>query len=399
MMTQALARQHRIALTGNDAVAYAVKQANVDVISAYPITPQTFVVETLSRYVNDGELNAKYINVESEHSALSAVIGASLAGARTFTATASQGLAYMWEALYAASGLRLPIVMALAARALSAPINIHNDHSDFFGMRDAGWIMFNGEEAQETYDLTIMAFKIAEDPRVLLPVVVSYDGFIVSHAITNFYALNDDVVKEFLGVRTTGPRIDPDNPRTFGVLALQDSYFEFKRHQYEAMENSRQVIKEVFQKYEEISGRKYAPLKEYMTEDAETCIVAMGSTVGTARHAAKTLREKGEKVGIVGILQYRPWPTKEAEQLFSRFKRIMIMEKTMSPGARAGPVYEDIAATIYPKHPEVKMVDYTYGLGGRDISTQGVIDIYKQGKELADKGKTDKAYFYGVRGE
>ncbi|MEM2941089.1 MAG: transketolase C-terminal domain-containing protein [Thermoproteota archaeon] len=396
MMTETLSKQHKLALTGNDAVAYAVKQANVDVISAYPITPQTFVVETLSRYVNDGELNAKYIAVESEHSAMSAVIGASLAGARAFTATSSQGLAYMWEALYAASGLRLPIVMALAARALSAPINIHNDHTDFFGMRDAGWIMFNGEEAQETYDLTIMAFKIAEDPRVLLPIVVSYDGFIVSHAISNFYALNDDVVKEFLGVRKTGPRIDLDNPRSFGVLALQDSYFEFRRQQYEAMENARQVIKEVFKKYGEISGRSYAPLKEYMTSDAETCIVAMGSTVGTARHAAKKLREKGEKAGVVGILQYRPWPAKEAEQLFSRLKRIIVMEKVMSPGARAGPVYEDIVATLYPNH-NVKIIDFTYGLGGRDISTQGIIDIYRKGKELIDKGKTDIVHFHGVR--
>ncbi|MEM3029429.1 MAG: transketolase C-terminal domain-containing protein [Thermoproteota archaeon] len=395
-MTETLSKQHKLALTGNDAVAYAVKQANVDVISAYPITPQTFVVETLSRYVNDGELNAKYIAVESEHSAMSAVIGASLAGARAFTATSSQGLAYMWEALYAASGLRLPIVMALAARALSAPINIHNDHTDFFGMRDAGWIMFNGEEAQETYDLTIMAFKIAEDPRVLLPIVVSYDGFIVSHAISNFYALNDDVVKEFLGVRKTGPRIDLDNPRSFGVLALQDSYFEFRRQQYEAMENARQVIKEVFKKYGEISGRSYAPLKEYMTSDAETCIVAMGSTVGTARHAAKKLREKGEKAGVVGILQYRPWPAKEAEQLFSRLKRIIVMEKVMSPGARAGPVYEDIVATLYPNH-NVKIIDFTYGLGGRDISTQGIIDIYRKGKELIDKGKTDIVHFHGVR--
>lgn len=396
MMAEILSKQHKLALTGNDAVAYAVKQANVDVISAYPITPQTFVVETLSRYVNDGELNAKYIAVESEHSALSAVIGASLAGARTFTATSSQGLAYMWEALYAASGLRLPIVMALAARALSAPINIHNDHTDFFGMRDAGWIMFNGEEAQETYDLMLMAFKIAEDPRVLLPAVVSYDGFIVSHAISNFYALNDDIVKGFLEFRTTGPKIDPNNPRSFGVLALQDSYFEFKRQQYEAMENARQVIQEVFKKYGEVSGRHYALLKEYMTEDAETCIVALGSTVGTARHAVKTLREMGEKVGVVGVLQYRPWPVKEAEKLFSRFKRVIVMEKAMSPGARAGPVYEDIVSTLYPKH-KVKMIDFIYGLGGRDISAPGIIDIYKKGKELIDKDKTDTVQFHGVR--
>ncbi|MDW8034050.1 MAG: transketolase C-terminal domain-containing protein [Nitrososphaerota archaeon] len=397
MITKSLSRQHRIALTGNDAVAYAVKQAKVDVISAYPITPQTFVVETLSRYVYDGELDAKFIAVESEHSAMSAVIGASLAGARTFTATSSQGLAYMWEALYAASGLRLPIVMALAARALSAPLNIHNDHSDFFGMRDAGWIMFNGEEAQETYDLTIMAYKIAEDPRVLLPVVVSYDGFIVSHAISDFYALNDDVVAEFLGKRTTGPKIDPDNPRSFGVLALQDSYFEFKRQQYEAMEKSRQVIQEVFKKYAEISGREYRPLKEYMTEDAETCIVAMGSTVGTARQAIRILRERGEKVGVVGILQYRPWPTKEVEQIFSKFKKIIVMEKTVSHGARAGPMYEDIASTLYPKYSNVKMIDYTYGLGGRDISPQGIIDIYRFGKELIEKDRNDKVQFYGVR--
>lgn len=395
MMTEALARQHRIALTGNDAVAYAVKQANVDVISAYPITPQTFVVETISRYFYDGELDAKFINVESEHSALSVVIGASLAGARTFTATASQGLAYMWEALYAASGLRLPIVMALAARALSAPINIHNDHSDFFGMRDAGWIMFNGEEAQETYDLTLLAYKIAEDPRVLLPVVVSYDGFIVSHAISDFYALSNEDVNSFLGKRTTGPRIDPDNSRTFGVLALQDSYFEFKRQQYEAMENARQVIAETFRKYEDLSGRRYEPLKKYMVEDAETCIVAMGSTIGTARNAVKILRKQGEKVGVVGILQYRPWPVKEVKQLFSKFKKIIVMVKTMSPGARAGPVYEDIASTLYSN--PVDMVDFTYGLGGRDISTTGIIEIYKRGKELIEKGDTEKIVFYGVR--
>jgi pyruvate ferredoxin oxidoreductase alpha subunit len=396
MRVEVLARQQKLAMTGNDAAAYAAKQAKVDVISAYPITPQTFVVETLSRWVYDGELDAKFINVESEHSALSAVIGASLAGARTFTATSSQGLAYMWEALYAASGLRLPIVMALAARALSAPINIHNDHSDFFGMRDAGWIMFNGEEAQETYDLTLMAFKIAEDSRVLLPVVVSYDGFIVSHAISNFYALGDEDAIRFLGKRTTGPKIDPDNPRTIGVLALQDSYFEFKRQQYEAMESARQVIKEVFEKYYELSGRRYTPLKEYMTEEADTCIVVMGSTVGTARHAVKMLREEGEKVGVVGVLQYRPWPREDAERLFSKFRRIIVMEKVMSPGARGGPVYEDIASTLYPNHG-VKMVDFVYGLGGRDISTSGIIEVYRKGEELIDKGETERVYFYGVR--
>jgi pyruvate ferredoxin oxidoreductase alpha subunit len=327
---------------------------------------------------------------------MSVVIGASLAGARTFTATSSQGLLLMYEELYAASGMRLPIVMALAARALSSPINIHNDHQDFFSMRDSGWIMLNGEEAQETYDLTLMAFCIAENQNVLLPAVVSYDGFIVSHAISNLYCLSNEEVEKFVGNRKYGPMIDPDHPRSFGVLALQDSYMEFKKQQFEAMNNSKEVIRKVFEDYSDLSGRHYGPFKEFMTEDAETCLVALGSTVGTARHAASVLREEGEKVGVVGITQYRPWPAEEAKRLFSKFNNIVVMEKTLSPGAKGGPVYEDITSTLFSKC-SIPIVDFIYGLGGRDVSTHDITELYRKAKRLLREGQVETPQFYGVR--
>ncbi|MBO3767726.1 MAG: pyruvate ferredoxin oxidoreductase, partial [Candidatus Brockarchaeota archaeon] len=277
-MTTVAATKKFIEATGNLAVAYAVKQVNVDFISAYPITPQTIIVEALSQYVADGELKAKFVNVESEHSALSACIGASIAGARVFTATSSQGLVLMYEELPVASGLRLPIVMALSMRALSAPINIHNDHSDFMSMREQGWIMLAAEDAQEVYDLTIMAFKIAEDERVLLPTVAAMDGFTISHTLQRVDVLDDEVVRKFVGERKARFKLDVENPLTFGPLALTDSYFEFKRQQHEAFKNSEKVIREVFKEYEKISGRKYEPLKKFMMEDAEVAIVALGST-------------------------------------------------------------------------------------------------------------------------
>jgi pyruvate ferredoxin oxidoreductase alpha subunit len=382
--------------TGNLAVAYAVKQVNVDFISAYPITPQTIIVEALSQYVADGELKAKFVNVESEHSALSACIGASIAGARVFTATSSQGLALMFEELPVASGLRLPIVMALSMRALSAPINIHNDHSDFMSVRDQGWIMLSAEDAQEIYDLTVMAFKIAEDENVLLPTIVAMDGFTISHTLQRVDVLEDEVVRRFVGERKPKYKLDVDDPITFGPLALTDSYFEFKRQQHEAFKNSEKVIRKVFEEYEKISGRKYEPLKKFMMEDAEVAIVAMGSTVGIARIAAKKLREEGRKAGVVGFTLFRPTPRAEINEVFKDVKTVAVFERHLSLGAVAGPHYMDIISSL-EKKDNVKIYDYVYGLGGRDITAKMIVDTVKRTVKKAEKNEPMEVEFVGVR--
>lgn len=385
-----------IEATGNLAVAYAVKQVGVDFISAYPITPQTIIVEALSQYVADGALKAKFVNVESEHSALSACIGASIAGARVFTATSSQGLVLMFEELPVASGLRLPIVMALSMRALSAPINIHNDHSDFMSVRDQGWIMLSAEDAQEIYDLTIMAFKIAENEKVLLPTIVAMDGFTISHALQRVDVLEDEDVKKFVGERKPKYRIDVDDPLTFGPLALTDSYFEFKRQQHEAFKNSKEVIMEVFNEYEKLSGRKYEPLKKFMMDDAEVAIVAMGSTVGTARIAARKLREEGIKAGVVGFTLFRPTPRKEINETLRKVKTIAVLERHLSLGAVAGPHYMDIVCSL-DKKDSIKIYDYVYGLGGRDITARMIIDTVRRTIEKAEKNEPMEVEFVGVR--
>jgi pyruvate ferredoxin oxidoreductase alpha subunit len=396
MATTQETKQKMMELTGDQAIAYGAKQAGIDFIAAYPITPQTIIVEKLSEYLADGMINARYINVESEHSAISAVIGAELAGARGFTATSSQGLALMFEELPVAAGMRQPLVMAVAMRALSAPINIHCDHSDLLSVRDQGWVMMIAENAQEAYDQTIMAFKIGEDPAVQLPVMYGIDGFIITHNMENVYTLPDEMVSSYLGVRKPMYRLDPDNPMTFGPLALYDTYFEFRRQQHDAMMNAYQVTKDVFADYERMSGRKYSPLKNYMVDDADVLIFAAGSTVGTARQAARKLREEGVKAGVSGVTLLRPFPIPEVIETFSNVKAVAVLERMASLGSPAGPHYMDLASAVYPQL-DVRMYDFVYGLGGRDIDWEMIARCAKTTLSDAEHKRPNEVRFLGVR--
>lgn len=398
MAQVAMLSQQRSGMTGDEAVAYAVKQADVDVIAAYPITPQTIIVERLADYVNDGELKAVYVPVESEHSALSACVGASLAGARVFTATASQGLALMYEILWIASALRTTIVMALVNRAFSAPINIHCSHDDAYASRDTGWIQFFAENVQEAYDLTLIAFKVSEDRRVLFPSIVNLDGFILSHALEPLYVLSDQAVRSFLPPKQPEYSIDPEKPMTYGPLALFDYYFEFKKVQAEAFKSVYPVIQEAFRDFEKLSGRKYVPVKTYGIEDADAALVLLGSSAGTARHVARQLRQKGEKVGIVSLTLYRPFPTEEVVRLLKGFKAVVVMDRSYSFGSPAAQLYEDIAAALYNESERPLLINAIYGLGGRDLLPAHVAEAARTAIEAARTGKIEERELWlGVR--
>jgi len=385
-------------LTGNEAIAYAVKQCNVDVVAAYPITPQTVMVEVISEYIYNGEMDAEFICVESEHSAMSACIGASLAGARVFTGTASQGLALMHEMLYIASGLRCPIVMGVANRALSAPLNIHGDHSDMMGSRDCGWIQIYAENVQEAYDWTIQAFKIAEDPRVLLPVSVNIDGFILSHCVENVFVLEDDVVARFLPPRKPLITIDPTNPITVGAMCLPDYYFEVKFQQFQTLNESLKVIREVTKEYESLSGRKYDVLEAYAMEDAEAAILCIGSTAGTAKEVAKGLRREGKKVGVVKLWVYRPFPQEDLIKALGDVKALAVLDRAFSFGAPFNALCSDVISTLYKYRKDIRVFNCVYGLGGRDITPMEIRGIFEETLEIADTGRL-KEYvrFIGVR--
>jgi len=407
-----LEKQIKMGLNGDEAVAYAVKQSLVDVVAAYPITPQTIIVEKYSEFVANGEVHTEFIPVESEHSALSAIVGAAAAGARAFTATASQGLALMWEILYIAASLRLPMVLAVVNRALSAPINIHCDHSDAMGMRDAGWVQIFVENSQEAYDTTIQAFKISEDPQVLLPVAVNLDGFVLSHTLEDIYMLPDEVVKEFLG----GPRkvaktyidylgkevelkLDPENPLTFGPLDLYDYYFEHKMHQVEAMSKVKEVVKKVNDEWYELSGRKYGDgvLDTYGIEDADIIVTVLGSTAGTVRYVAKKLRSKGLKVGVVRIRLFRPFPFEELRNVLKGAKVVGVMDRAISFGSY-GPSYLEVATALYNLKERPLLVNYIYGLGGRDAPPELVEKMFLELADIARKGEViEKPRFLGVR--
>lgn len=402
-------KQEIMSLNGSEAVAYAVRQIKPDVVAAYPITPQTIIVERFSEYVANGEVDTEFINVESEHSAMSCCVGASLAGARSFTATASQGLALMHEILYIASGLRCPIVMAVANRALSAPINIHCDHSDSMGSRDSSWIQLYVEDAQEAYDSTIQAFKIAEHPRVQLPVMVMMDGFSISHTLTRVDVLRDKTIKAFLGdrklprVKVMGKevpyKLDPKNPLTFGPLVLQDYYFEIKRQQEEAMKKSVDVVKAVNDDYEKVSGRSYGDglLETHGVDDADIALVCLGSTAGTVKVVVDSLRG-GAKVGLVRVRCYRPFPTSELLKVIGHVKAIGVLDRSISFGANGGPLFNDVKSTFYYADERPLIANYIYGLGGRDMPEASIEGVYQNLREIARRKKVSKpVQFVGVR--
>ncbi|RLE82233.1 MAG: pyruvate ferredoxin oxidoreductase [Thermoprotei archaeon] len=391
-------RGNIVGMNGNEAVAYAVKQANVDVIAAYPITPQTIIVERLSEYVNNGELDAALIPVESEHSALSAVVGAALTGARVFTATASQGLELMHEILHIASSMRAPIVMAIVNRALSAPINIHCDHSDIMNARDTGWIHLFAENVQDAYDLALQAFKIAEDLDVLLPVTVNLDGFILSHSVERLEVLDDEIVSDFLPPRKSVYTLDYKKPVAHGPLALTDFYIEFKRQQEEAMERAKRKIEEVAKEYGEISGRYVPKLRTFGLEDAEVVVLVLGSTTGTMRYVAKKLREEGKKVGVIGVHVFRPFPAEEIIKALENVKVAVIMDRAVCYGGVGGPLFMEVVSSIYGTGVNPLVTNVIYGLGGRDLTPSEARKVFELGLDILQKGRVEKKKVWiGVR--
>jgi len=407
----AVAKQKMLALNGDEAVAYAAKQSDVDVVAAYPITPQTIIVERFSEYVANGEVDTEFVCVESEHSALTACLTAAATGARAFTATASAGLALMHEILYVTSGCRAPVVMSVVNRALSAPINIHCDHSDTMVERDCGWIQIYVENSQEAYDSIIQAFKIAEDPEVLLPVMVGLDGFTLSHTLENVQTLPDDLVEKFVGMRqfplvathekrTVPFKLDPKTPMTIGPLDLYDYYFEHKRQQEEAMQTAPKIIQKVHEKYAEISGRRYGDglIEQYHLEDAETAIVCVGSTSGTVKTIVNDLRSKGISVGLLRLRTFRPLPVKEITKALENVKAVAVMDRSLSFGGHGGAVFHEIRHALYDTSTHPFVVNYIYGLGGRDTNPNLLHKIYRDLQRILETQRSEQpVQFIGLR--
>ncbi|MCX7712020.1 MAG: pyruvate ferredoxin oxidoreductase [Clostridia bacterium] len=387
-------------MSGNEAMAVAMKQINPDVVAAFPITPSTEVPQYFSTFVADGVVDTEFVAVESEHSALSACVGAQAAGGRAMTATSANGLALMWEILYIAACSRLPIVMACVNRTLSGPLNIHNDHSDSMGARDSGWIQLYSENNQEAYDNMLMANRIGEHPDVMLPVMVCQDGFITSHAIENLELLEDDKVKAFVG--EYNPKeylLNKENPISVGPLDLQAHCFEHKRQQAQAMMNAKKVILEVSAEFAKLTGRSYGLFEEYMTEDADVCMVVLNSTAGTAKYVVDQYRAAGKKVGLIKPRVFRPFPVDELTAALSKFKAIAVMDKADSFNAAGGPLFTEITSAMFGKGVVApKVINYIYGLGGRDVRSGDLEIVFNKLLEIASTGKVDSVYNYlGVR--
>jgi pyruvate ferredoxin oxidoreductase alpha subunit len=383
-----------LGLTGNDAVAEAMRQINPDVVAAYPITPQTELMHKFADFEANGKVDTELILVESEHSAMSASVGAAAAGARVMTATCANGLALMWEIVYIAASLRLPIVMGVVNRALSGPINIHNDHSDSMGCRDTGWIQLYSENSQEAYDNTIMAIKIAENKNVLLPVMVTLDGFILSHTLERVEILDDDAVTKYVGkYEPEHHLLNVNKPITMGPLDLQDYYYEHKRQQAEGIANAFDVVKNVSAEFSKMTGRKYEILESYKLEDAERAIIAMGSTAGTIKYTVDTLREKGEKVGLLKIRMFRPFPYEEIHEALKNVKAFAVMDKSLSFGY-GGPVYGEVRSALYNYGTFIPSVNYIYGLGGRDMKPASITKVFDALKEITKEGVNGKLIHY-----
>lgn len=387
------------AMDGNTATAEAMRQINPDVIAAYPITPQTSTVQTFSQFVADGEVDTEFIRVESEHSAMAACIGASAAGGRVMTATAANGLALMWEMVYIAASNRAPIVMPVVNRALSGPINIHCDHSDSMGARDAGWVQLYGENPQEAYDNAIQAVRIAEHEDVLLPVMSMYDGFITSHGLERVQIEDDEAVRDFIGPFTARePLLDVDHPVTYGPLDFYDFYMEHKRQQVDAMEHAKTVIPKVAAEFEKRFGRRYGFFEEYQLDDAELAIVVLSSTAGTAKSVVDTLRAQGLKVGLLKPRVFRPFPAEELADALRDKAVVGVMDRSASFGALGGPLFMELSSAFKIHDVQAKMVDYIFGLGGRDTTPPQIESVFQDLAEIAETGKIKQLVTYlGVR--
>lgn len=387
----------RIGIEVSRALAIAVKMANVDVVSAYPITPQTHIVEDLAELVANGELEASFIPVESEHSAMSACLGAAAVGARTFTATASQGLELMHEALYVASGMRLPIVMAVANRALSAPISIWGDHSDVMSARDTGWVQIFAANGQETFDSVLCAFRIAEDHRVLLPVMVNLDGFHLTHVIEPVSLPEQSEVDRFLPVVKYPLPLDPDRPVTMGAFGPPYIYPEAKKAQHTALAESKETILRCWREFGNIFGRYYSPLECYRCEGAKTLLLTMGSFSETAMSAIDTLREAGEEVGLIKLRLWRPFPFDEIRGAVKDAELLIVLDRALSFGGPGGPVCSEIRSALYGLDRRPKVVGFVGGLGGRDISPKGFRLMVNRGVEISQTGSEQEFETFGVR--
>ena len=382
-------------LNGNQTVAEAVRQVDPDVMAAYPITPSTAIVETIAKFKADGRISGEYVCPESEHSAMSVCIGAASAGGRVMTATASQGLALMWEMLYIAAGLRLPIVAAIVNRSLSAPINIHGDHSDTMGARDSGWIQIYSESCQEAYDNFIQAFRIAEHLDVRTPVLVGLDGFIISHSMEVIQVEDDDEVKKFIGeYKSVYPLLDEKAKMTVGPIDFTDYYFEHKRSQLEGIENSPPVIEEVGKEFGKKFGREYGFFEEYRMDDAEVCIVVMSSAAGTCKDAIDELRSEGKRIGLLKPRVFRPFPHQRISEVLKKMKAVAILDRSSSPGAFGAPLFTEIRSGLYDYEERPKIANYVYGLGGRDIKIEHFKEVASELEKIAETGKVEKIYSY-----
>ena len=386
-------------MSGNEAVANALRQINPDVMPAFPITPSTEIPQFMATFAANGLIDTEFIPVESEHSSMSASIGAEAAGARTVTATSSCGLAFMWEELFIAASNRLPLALTLVNRALSGPININCDHSDSMGARDAGWIQLYAETNQEAYDNMIMAYRIAEHKDVRLPIMICQDGFITSHAVMNIEVLEDDVVKKFVGDYAPDDYLlNKERPMAVGPYAVSGFYMEAKRQQAEALRNVKRVALEVAAEYEQISGRKYGLFEEYRMEDAEYAAVIIGSAAGTAKDAVDRLRDKGIKAGVIKIRFFRPFPAAEITAALKNVKAVAIMDRCEGFSDHGGPLGADMISAMYQANLNAYAVNYIYGLGGRDVKVESILEVFAALQEIVSTGKVGETYRYlGLR--
>ena len=388
-------------LSGNEAVATAMKQINPDVVAAFPITPSTEIPQYFSTFVSNGQVDTEFVAVESEHSAMSACIGAEAAGARAMTATSANGLSLMWEMIYIASSLRLPIVLSLVNRAVSGPLNIHNDHSDAMGVRDSGWIMLFSENNQEAYDNTIMAHRIAENKDVMLPLMICQDGFITSHSIENIELIEDSKVKEFVGeYHPEHYLLNKKEPIAVGPLDLQSYLFEHKYQQAEAMRNAKKVIKEVAEDFEKLTGRSYSFFEEYKSQDADYIIVCMNSTAGTTKFVVDKLREKGIKAGLIKVRMFRPFPAEEIAEALKNAKSIAVLDKADSLNGAGGALFEDVTSSMFTNNVFIPTINYIYAIGGRDTKVEDIESVFNDLSNINTNKKVENPYRYlGVRRE
>lgn len=389
----------RVLMSGNEAVATALRQINPDVFPAFPITPSTEIPQYFSNYVSNGLVDTEFITVESEHSSMSAAMGASAAGARALTATSSAGLAFMWEVLGVAASSRLPVALAAVCRALTGPLNINCDHSDTMGARDSGWIQLYAEDNQEAYDNMVMAFNIAEHKDVMLPIMICQDGFITSHAMMNMELLDDETVKAFVGEREPSEYLlNPDETFAVGPYAVSDYYMESRKAQAHAMENAKQVILDVARDFEKISGRKYGLIEEYRMDDAEYAVVIIGSAAGTTKDAIDKMRADGDKVGLIKVRSFRPFPGREIAQSLKKCKAVAIMDRSEAFSTNGGPLGAETMQAMYTEKCSALTIDIMFGIGGRDVRVEDMINVYETLKNIAETGETGPTYRYmGLR--